>query len=97
MSSGTGIYMCADPDVFYTSVSLTEERFMKNTGTSDSRLSTADVKLEILALVRSLKSSILSSASFLMDKTFWGVGNTVVKQSWLKANMVAQGDGRFGP
>ena len=49
MSSGTGIYMCADPDVFYTSVSLTEERFMKNTGTSVSRLSTADVKLEILA------------------------------------------------
>ena len=33
----------------------------------------ADVKMEIPVLVRSLKSSILSSTSFQMGKTFWGV------------------------
>ena len=33
----------------------------------------ADVKMEIPVLVRSLKSRILSSTSFQMGKTFWGV------------------------
>ena len=36
--------------------------------------SAADVKIEIPVLVRSLKSSILSSTSFQMGETFWGVG-----------------------
>ena len=42
----------------------------------------ADVKMEIPALVRSLKSSILSSTSFQMGKTFWGVVSAAVEQSW---------------
>ena len=36
-------------------------------------LSAADVKMEIPVLMRSLKSSILSSTSFQMAKTFWWV------------------------
>ena len=59
--------------------------------------SVADVKMEIPVLVRSLKSSILSSTSFQMGKTFWGAVNADADQSWCKANMVAQGDGEFGP
>ena len=35
--------------------------------------SAADVKMEIPVLVRSLKSSILSSTSFQPDETFWWV------------------------
>ena len=54
-------------------------------------------KMEIVFLVRSLKSSILSSTSFQMGKTFWGVLGAAIEQSRLKANMVAQGDGKFGP
>ena len=53
--------------------------------------------MEIPVLVRSLKSSILSSTSFQMDKTFWGVVSAAVEQSGRKANMVAQGDVIFGP
>ena len=53
--------------------------------------------MDIPVLVRSLKSIILSSTSFQMGKTFWGVGSTVVEQSRRKASMVAQGDGKFGP
>ena len=59
--------------------------------------SAADVKMEIPVLVRSLKSSILSSTSFQMDKNFWGVVSAAVEQSRRKANRVAQGDGKFGP
>ena len=59
--------------------------------------SVADVKMEIPVVVRSLKSSILSSTSFQMGKTFWGVVSAAVEQSRHKANMVAQGDGKFGP
>ena len=66
-----------------------------NKGQSD--LSAADVKMEIPALVRTLKSSILSSTSFQMGKTFWGVVSAAVEQSRRKADMVAQGDGKFGP
>ena len=57
----------------------------------------ADVKMEIPVPVRSLKSSILSSTSFQMGKTFGGVASAAVEQSRCKANMVAQGDGKFGP
>ena len=57
----------------------------------------ADVKMEIPVLVRSLKSSILSSTSFQRGKTFRGVVSAAVEQSRRKANMVAQGDGKFGP
>ena len=32
-----------------------------------------------------------------MCKTFWGVVSAAVEQSRRKANMVAQGDGKFGP
>ena len=60
-------------------------------------MSAADVKMEIPVLVRSLKSSILSSTSFQMDKTFWGVGSAAVVQSRRKDNMVALGVGKFGP
>ena len=59
--------------------------------------SAADVKMEIPVLVPSLKSSILSSTSFQIGKTFWGVVSAAVEQSRHKANMVAQGDGKFGP
>ena len=52
--------------------------------------SVADVKMEIPVLVQSLKSSILSSTSFQMGKTFWGVASAAVEQSVRKANMVAQ-------
>ena len=62
-----------------------------------NKLSAADVKMEIPVLVRSLKSSILSSTSFQMDKTVWGVVSAAVEQSRRKANMVAQGDDKFGP
>ena len=31
----------------------------------------------------------------MMSKTFWGVVNAAVEQSRRKANMVAQGDGKF--
>ena len=51
----------------------------------------------ILVLVRSLKSRILSSTSFQMGKTFWGLVSAAVEQSRRKANMVAQGNGKFGP
>ena len=59
--------------------------------------SAADVKMEIPVLVRSLKSSILSSTSFQMGKIFWGVVSAAVEQSRRKAKMVAQVDGKFGP
>ena len=60
--------------------------------------SAADVNMEIPVLVRSLKLSILSSTSFQMGKTNWGgVSAAVVERSRRKANMVAQGDGKFGP
>ena len=57
----------------------------------------ADVKMEIPVLVRTLKSSILSSTSFQMGKTVWRVVSAVVEQSRRKANMVAQGGGKFDP
>ena len=53
--------------------------------------------MEIPVLVRSLKSSILSSISLQRDKTFCGVVSAAVEQSRRKANMVVQGDGKFGP
>ena len=53
--------------------------------------------MEILVLVPSLKSIILSSTSLWMDITFWGVVRAAVEQSRLKANVVAQGDGKLGP
>ena len=43
------------------------------------------------------QSNILSSTSFQMGKTFWGVVSAAVEQSRRKANMAAQGDGKFGP
>ena len=53
--------------------------------------------METPVLVRSLKSSNLSLTSLQMDKTFWGVMSVAVGQSRRKANMVAQGNGKFGP
>ena len=49
-----------------------------------------DVKMEISALVQSLKSSILSSTSFQIDKAFRGVGSAAIKQSRRKGSMVAK-------
>ena len=63
----------------------------------DSTLSAAYVKIEIPVLIGSQKSSILSSTSFQMGKTFWGVVSTAVEQSKRNANMVSQEDGKFGP
>ena len=60
-------------------------------------LSAADVKMEIPVLVQSLTSRILSSTSFQMGETLWGVGSAAVEQSKRKANMVAQEIGKFGP
>ena len=48
-------------------------------------------------LLRSLKSSILSSTSLQKDWTFWGVVSASVEQSRRKATTVAWGDGKFGP
>ena len=67
-----------------------------NAAKSMAGLSTADVKMEKPVLVWSLKSSILSSTSFQVDKTFWGIASAAVEQSRRKANMVARGDGNFG-
>ena len=59
-----------------------------------SQPSLAIVKMEIPAL----KSSILSSDSFQLDKIFWGVGSVTVERSRLKPTcMVAQEDEKFGP
>ena len=52
------------------------------------RLLAADVKMEIPVLVRSLKTSILSSTSFQMGKTFWGVVSAAGEQSRRKDNIV---------
>ena len=59
--------------------------------------SAADVKMEIPVLVQSLKSSILSSTGLQVGKTFWGVVSAAVEQYRCKANMIVQGDGKFGP
>ena len=54
--------------------------------------------MEIPVLVWSLKSSILSSTISQLDDTFWEVLSAAVEQSTRrKANMVAQGDGKFDP
>ena len=76
---------------------LTQIRYEKWDDHDKDNLSAADVKMEIPVLVRSLKSSILSSTSFQMGKTFWGVASAAVEQSRRKANMVVQGDGKFDP
>ena len=54
-------------------------------------MSAAQIKMEIPVLVQSLKSSILSSTSLQMNKTFCGVASAAVEQTWRKANMVAWG------
>ena len=77
----------------FNSISLRKQPFK----ISQLTLSAADVKMEITALVRSLKSRIMSSTSFQMGKTFWGVASAAVEQSRRKVNMFAQGDGKFGP
>ena len=59
--------------------------------------SASDVKMEIPVLAQSLQSSILILTSFQMSKTFWGLVSAAIEQSRRKANMVAQGDGKFGP
>ena len=53
--------------------------------------------MDIPVLIRSLKSSILSSTSFQTGKTFWWVVSAAVEQSRRKANTVARGDVKFGP
>lgn len=62
-----------------------------------SKVSAADVKMVILLLVRSLKSSILSSTSFQLDDTFWEFVSAAAERSRWEANMVALGQGKFGP
>ena len=42
-----------------------------------------------------LKSSALKSSNFQIDDTSRGVVSAAVEQSRCKANMVAQGDGKF--
>ena len=53
--------------------------------------------MELPVLVQSLKSSIFSSTSFQIGKTFWGVVSAAVEQSRRRAKMVAKGYGKFGP
>ena len=60
-------------------------------------MSAADVKVEIPVLIQSLKSSSLSSTSFLLKETFWGAESAAVEQPRSKANMATQGDGKFRP
>ena len=50
--------------------------------------SAAEVKIELPVLVRTLKSSILSSTSFQMDETLRGVVSAVVEQSRRNVNIV---------
>ena len=52
--------------------------------------------MEMPVLVRSLNSSILSSASFQLDDAIRGVGTAAVKHSRPNANIVVSGDGKFG-
>ena len=59
--------------------------------------SVADVRMEIYVLVRSLKSRILISTSSQLDDTFWRGVRAAVEHSRQNANLVAQGDGKFGP
>ena len=57
--------------------------------------SAADIKIEILVLVRSLKSS-----SFQMGETFWGVVSAAVKLTWLlreTGNSAPEADSRIPP
>ena len=58
-------------------------------------LSAADVKMEIPVLVQSLKSSITSSTSLQMGKTFWGVVSASVEQSRRKVNTLLGETGNF--
>ena len=67
---------------------LASSSFMFVTPKGERDDSAAGVKMEIPVLVRSLKSSILSSTSLQRDKTFWGVASAAVEQSRRKANMV---------
>ena len=93
-------YSCMHWAVMDSIVSTAKECFLYKTTVCKqvcSVWSAADVKMEIPVLVRSLKSSILSSTSFQMDKTVWRVVSAAVEQSRRKASMVAQGDGKFGP
>ena len=69
-------------------------------------MSAVDVKMEIPVLVLSLKSSILSSTSFQMGKTFWGGVSAAVEQSRCKAptwllretgNLALKADPRISP
>ena len=59
--------------------------------------------MEIPVIVRSLKTSILSSTSFQMGKTFWGVASAAVVQSrreWLlreTGNSAHEADPRIPP
>ena len=59
-------------------------------------MSAADAKMDIAFLVRSLKSSMLSS-NILSSTSFQKGKYLLVKQSRRKAGMVAQGDGKFDP
>ena len=59
-----------------------------------AEMSAADVKMEIPVLVRSLKSSILSSTSLRMDKTFWRVVSAV-EQPRRKASVVASKETKY--
>ena len=45
----------------------------------------------------SFSQHLSSIFSFQMSKIFWGVDSAAVEQSRCKTNMVAQGDGKFGP
>ena len=53
--------------------------------------------MEIPVLVQSLKSSTLSSTSSQLEDTLWRVVSAAVEQSRHEANMVTQGDEKFGP
>ena len=68
------------PNIKRKAIAWTSIREKKNQN-KEPKLSAADVKMEIPVLVQSLKSSILSSTSFQMGKTFWGVASAAVEQT----------------
>ena len=76
---------------------MTKEALFKMLMNIFDNESAADVKMEIPVIVQSVKSSTLSSTNLQMGKAFWGVLSAAVEQSKRRANMVAQGNGKFGP
>ena len=90
----------------YSAVSSSSHLELWRFSAKTPKSTAADVKMVIPVLVRSLKSSILSSTSFQMGKTFWVVvsaaveSNLGVKPTWLlreTGNSALEADPRIPP